>query len=108
MVYSTSILYEATLQAQNIQVRADLLAKEKDFISVIEVKSSTSIKDLYVIDCAIQYWVMDEAGFTPGKISLAHINNQFVYQGEGDYNGLFKVLISRMIFLSTLIRFLVG
>ncbi len=86
-----STLYEATLQAQNIQVRADLLAKKKDFINVIEVKSSTNVKDLYVIDCAIQYWVMDEAGFTPSKISLAYINNQFVYQGGGDYNGLFKI-----------------
>ena len=62
-------LYEATLQTQNIQVRADLLAKEKDFIHVVEVKSSTSIKDIYLVDCAIQYWVMDEAGFTPSKIN---------------------------------------
>jgi CRISPR/Cas system-associated exonuclease Cas4 (RecB family) len=85
-------LYEATLQTQNIQVRADLLAKEKDFIYVVEVKSSTSIKDLYLVDCAIQYWVMDEAGFAPNKISLAHINNQFVYRGDGDYNGLFKIV----------------
>ncbi|TFH08761.1 MAG: hypothetical protein E4H07_07240 [Nitrosomonadales bacterium] len=29
-------LYEATLQTQNIQVLADLLAKEKDFIHVVE------------------------------------------------------------------------
>jgi CRISPR/Cas system-associated exonuclease Cas4 (RecB family) len=85
-------LYEATLQTQNIRVRADLLSKEKDFIHVVEVKSSTSVKDIYLVDCAIQYWVMDEAGFTPSKISLAHINNQFVYQGDGDYNGLFKIV----------------
>jgi len=85
-------LYEATLQTQNVQVRADLLSKEKDFIDVVEVKSSTSVKELYRVDCAIQYWVMDGAGFTPSKISLAHINNQFVYQGEGDYSGLFQVV----------------
>lgn len=86
------ILYEATLQAQNVRIRADLLAKSKNSIHVVEVKSSTGIKELYLTDCAIQYSVMDKAGFTPDKISLAHINNQFVYQGDGNYNGLFEIV----------------
>ena len=85
-------LYEATLQTQNVQVRADLLSRRKDFIDVVEVKSSTGLKDLYRVDCAIQYWVMDQAGYTPGKISLAHIDNEFVYQGDGNYARLFKVI----------------
>jgi hypothetical protein len=85
-------LYEATLQTKNVQVRADLLSRIKDYVDVIEVKSSTGVKDLYLIDCAIQYWVMSEAGFTPSKLSLAHINNQFVYQGDMNYAGLFEVV----------------
>lgn len=85
-------LYEATFQTQNIQVRADLLSRRQNFIDVVEVKSSTSVKDLHHVDCAIQYWVMAQAGFAPSKISLAHINNEFVYQGDGNYARLFEVV----------------
>ena len=85
-------LYEATFQTQNMQVRADLLSRRQDFLDVVEVKSSTSVKDQYFVDCAIQYWVMDQAGHPPSKISLAHINNEFVYQGDGNYAYLFKVV----------------
>jgi len=85
-------LYEATLQTHNTQIRADLLNKDKDCIHVVEVKSSTGIKEIYLVDSAIQYSVMAGAGFTPAKISLAHINNKFVYQGDSNYNDLFKVV----------------
>ena len=85
-------LYEATLQTRNIRIRADLLTRDKSFIHVLEVKSSTGVKAIYLTDCAIQYSVMDEAGFVPDKFSLAHINNQFVYQGDGNYNGLFEIV----------------
>jgi len=85
-------LYEATLQTQNIRIRADLLTRNKNFIHVVEVKSSTGVKEIYLVDCAIQYSVMERAGFTPDKISLAHINNQFVYQDDGNYNGLFGIV----------------
>ena len=86
------ILYEATLQNQNVQIRADLLSKNKNSIHVIEVKSSTGVKELYLTDCAIQYSVMDRAGYAPDTMSLAYINNQFEYQGDGNYNGLFDVV----------------
>ena len=85
-------LYEATFQTQNIQVRADLLSRRQNFIDVVEVKSATSVKDLYQVDCAIQYWVMEQAGYPPSKISLAHINNEFIYQGDGNYARLFEVV----------------
>lgn len=88
-------LYEATIQTQNVQIRADLLSKKKDVIDVIdvvEVKSSTSVKEQYLVDCAIRYWVMDEAGYRPTKINIAHINNQFVYQGDENYARLFEVV----------------
>ena len=85
-------LYEATLQTHNIQIRADLLNKIKNDIHVVEVKSSTGIKEIYLVDSAIQYSVMAGAGFTPAKISLAHINNKFVYLGDSNYNDLFKVV----------------
>ena len=40
------------------------------------------------MDCAIQYWVLTNAGLNIVSISLAHINNEFVYKGGADYMGL--------------------
>jgi hypothetical protein len=55
---------------------------------VIEVKASTSVKDYHVLDCAIQDWVLRNSGINVTSVSLAHINNQFVYPGDENYEGL--------------------
>ncbi|MGI9204013.1 MAG: DUF2779 domain-containing protein [Woeseiaceae bacterium] len=82
-------IFEATFRHENVLVRADVLIPTGDSWRVIEVKASTSVKDYHVLDCAIQNWVMQQSGLQVESISLAHINNQFVYQGDGDYTGLF-------------------
>jgi hypothetical protein len=57
---------------------------------VIEVKSGTSAKDVNKFDAAIQLWVLQGAGLSIKSISLAYIDNEFEYQGEGDYSNLLK------------------
>jgi len=81
-------IFEATFQYDGILVRVDVLIPGDNGWRAIEVKASTSVKDYHVLDCAIQDWVMRHVGLTIESISLAHINNQFVYQGDGDYTGL--------------------
>jgi hypothetical protein len=81
-------LFEATFRHENVLVRVDVMIPGADGWRVIEVKASTSIKDYHVLDCAIQDWVLRNSGINVTSISLAHINNQFVYPGEGDYAGL--------------------
>jgi hypothetical protein len=44
-------------------MRAGLITRSGDSIEVVEVKSSTKVKDINVVDCAIKYWVMDQVGF---------------------------------------------
>ncbi|MEN8713849.1 MAG: DUF2779 domain-containing protein [Verrucomicrobiales bacterium] len=56
---------------------------------MIEVKSSTSVKDYHREDVAVQNCIAAEAGVEIASIALAHIDNQFVYPGGGDYRGLF-------------------
>ncbi|NND70358.1 MAG: DUF2779 domain-containing protein [Rhodothermales bacterium] len=82
-------VFEATFRHENVLVRADVLIPSGDSWQVIEVKSSTSVKDIHVLDCAIQAWVMEQSGLSIKSISLAYINNQFVYQGDGNFAGLF-------------------
>lgn len=81
-------IFEASFRHENVLVRADVMIPEGDGWHVIEVKASTSVKDAHILDCAIQDWVLRNSGIKVLSISLAHINNQFVYQGDGDYNGL--------------------
>jgi hypothetical protein len=81
-------IFEATFLHENVLVRVDVLVPDGAGWRVIEVKASTSVKDYHVLDCAIQDWVLRNSGIDVTSIALAHINNQFVYGGDGDYDGL--------------------
>lgn len=82
-------IFEATLEHDGVLVREDvLLPMDGNDWRVVEVKSSTSVKDYYVHDCAVQYWVHRGAGHALGGIALAHVDRGFVYRGDGDYSGL--------------------
>ena len=82
-------IFEATFKAQDVLVRVDILKPCREGYELIEVKSSTSVKDHYCEDSAVQTWVLECAGIPVKAIYLCHINNQFVYPGNGDYRGLF-------------------
>jgi len=81
-------IFEATFTHEGIAVRVDALIPDGEGWRVVEVKSGTSVKDINYLDCAIQYWVLRESGFPVTTISVAYIDNQFVYGGNGDYSGL--------------------
>ena len=83
-------IFEATFKAQDVLVRVDILKQCREGFELIEVKSSTSVKDHYYEDCAVQTWVLECAGIPVKAIRLCHIDNQFVYPGNGDYQGLFR------------------
>ena len=86
-------VFEATLQHGGVLVREDVLlpveAESGDSWRVVEVKASTRVKPEHIHDCAVQAWVHMGAGYPLESISLAHIDNQFVYEGNGNYGGLF-------------------
>lgn len=92
----TSILrvpvFEATLQHDGVLVREDILLPCQDngcdSWRIVEVKSSTQVKPEHIQDCAVQAWVHLQSGYPLSRISLAHIDNQFVYPGGGNYAGL--------------------
>ena len=60
----------------------DILHRKGNELWAIEVKNSTSVKDYHITDASLQYFVMKNAGFTPDKFFLMHINNQYVKNGE--------------------------
>lgn len=58
---------------------------------MIEVKSSTSVKDYHRDDIAVQAYVAKGSGLSLASVSLAHIDSSWVYPGNEDYQGLLKV-----------------
>ena len=81
------VLFEATVQQDGVLVRADVLvprSRGKAF-DLIEVKSSTSVKDHYLEDVAIQARIFGAAGVPLKRRVLQYINNEFVYPGGQCY-----------------------
>jgi hypothetical protein len=81
-------LFEATFEHEGTLVRADLLLPDNGAWRMVEVKSSTSVKDYHLNDAAVQAWVLEKAGVLVSRVEIAHIDNTFVYPGNGDYRGL--------------------
>ena len=60
----------------------DILHHKNGERIAMEVKSSTSVKEYYLNDAALQYWVMEQTGFKPDRFFIMHINNQYVREGK--------------------------
>jgi len=87
--YPNTPVFEATFERDGVLVRVDLLVPDSvGAYRLAEVKASTSVKPHYIEDTAIQSWVV-QAHCRLAGVALAHVNNQFVYPGGGDYQELF-------------------
>jgi len=84
-------IYEATFRFNGIIVMVDILAVSKDGISLYEVKSSTSVKDIYLHDAAIQYYVLQNLGYTIKTANIVHVNSSYVRNYTLDLDKFFTV-----------------
>lgn len=83
-------LFEATFSHDHVLIRADILKREADGLDLVEVKAATGIKEYYYPDCAVQAWVIERSGHPLDSIHLAHVDSSFIYEDEGNYQGLLK------------------
>ena len=83
-------IFEAAFVADDVLVRVDLLLPDAGGYRLVEVKSSTSVKDYHRDDVMVQSWVMQRAGVPPTHVTLAHVNSDFTYPGNSDYQGLLE------------------
>jgi hypothetical protein len=86
-----SIIYEATFTYNEVLAALDILVKDKDGWKAYEVKSSTSVSETYIKDAAIQYYTIINSGIDLVDISIVHINNKYVLNGDLDIEQLFTV-----------------
>jgi hypothetical protein len=83
-------LFEAGILYGNIYSRLDILNPvDEDEWEIIEIKSGTSVKEVYVDDVAFQKFCCEKAGLGIRSCKLGFINKQFVKNGEIDPRGLF-------------------
>jgi len=82
-------IFEATFDYQGLTVQVDVLDRASNAPRVVEVKSSTKPDDHHLPDCAIQIWTLRQLELPVAGTSLALIDSNFVYQGDGKYEGLF-------------------
>ena len=89
-------LFEAGLTASGALAYADVMLPDRSDGTLrwrmIEVKSSTGVKDYHRDDIAVQSFIAAESGVPLASIAVAHINNAFTYFGGGRYEGLFEVV----------------
>lgn len=84
-------IYEATFDFDGILVMIDILCIDNDGVRIYEVKSSTSLKDIYLHDVSIQHYVLENLGFNIKSANVVHINSSYVRGDRLDINELFKI-----------------
>ena len=77
----TKVIYEATFCFDGILVMVDILCICENSLTINEVKSSTSVKDVYIDDASIQYYVISSLGYKVSGVNIIHIDSSYV-RGE--------------------------
>lgn len=92
LLKSNQPIFEAGFRAEGALAFADVMLPVKQggkrAWRMVEVKSSTSVKDYHRDDAAVQAFLARNCGVPLSAIALAHIDSSWVYPGNGDYNGL--------------------
>jgi len=86
-------IYEGVFEHDGVLVRADILHRRGDGRwRLIEVKSTTDVKDHHLDDLGIQYRIVSRSGLDVASACLAHINRSYVFDGGSiEVRRLFKV-----------------
>lgn len=92
LLASSQPIFEAGFKAGGALAFADVMLPKRKAGQrtwrMVEVKSSTSVKDYHRDDTAIQAFVARSAGVPLSSIVLAYIDSGWIYPGGGDYQGL--------------------
>jgi hypothetical protein len=85
-------IFEAGFCAEGALAFADVMLPEKSrgkrVWRMVEVKSSTSVKDYHRDDAAVQAFVARSSGVPLVSIALAHIDSSWKFPGGENYQGL--------------------
>lgn len=72
-------LFEGAFTHAGVFVAADILTQDASGWTLIEVKSSSSVKPQHLPDAAVQTWVLRANGIAVSRVELMHINTKCTY-----------------------------
>ncbi len=85
-------LFQATAMTRDLLARADILRKlDETTWELLEVKSAGEVGEHHIADAAFQKHVLEEAGYPIGKVSIVHVNKNFVRKGEVNPKKFLKI-----------------
>ena len=85
----TPVLYEAAFATEDLIAICDILVRRDEGYEIYEVKSSGSLKDVYLPDAAFQYLVLSECNIKVSRVFVTHINTGYIRQGALELEELF-------------------
>jgi hypothetical protein len=75
-------IFEGAFEHRGVFVRVDVLQRRRDQRwRLIEIKSTTDVKDHHLEDVAIQHRVVSRSGVDLAASCLAHVNREYIYDG---------------------------
>ena len=87
-----SIIAEASFSYNGLFCSVDILKNHRNrVVEIYEVKSSTSVKDIYYDDAAYQCYVLTALGYIIKNVCIVHINNEYERCGKLDLQKLFHI-----------------
>ena len=86
-----NIITEASFNYNNNFCMVDILKNDEDGVEIYEVKSSTSVTDIFIDDVSFQYFILSNLGLNVKKVCIVYINNQYIRKKELDLNELFII-----------------
>ena len=72
------IIYEASFQFEGVYAALDILVNENEKWYACEVKSSTKITSTYIMDAALQYFVITQSGIELCDFEIIYVNSKYV------------------------------
>ncbi len=86
-------IFEAAFENGGVFVRVDILHRRRDKRwRLIEIKSTSDLKEHYLEDVAIQHQVVSRSGLELASCCLAHVNRDYVFNGGNiDVRQFFRI-----------------
>lgn len=82
-------IFQGRFEYEQLTFICDIIQVVEDkTVDLVEIKSSTKAKVDHEFDLAFQMVVLEGCGFTVRNISVVHVNNQYVRQGDIDASQL--------------------
>ena len=80
--HKTSAIFDGAFTFQNTFIRTDILAKTPEGSwDLLEVKSTTRVRQSHLVDLALQLWMLRSLGIDVDRAGMLTVNKNYQFQG---------------------------